>query len=60
MVKTGLWIVIMSKSEFYKVIFPTLGLIWCAAVMAAYYVSNVGYYEQKISVFTKFLLGALK
>ncbi|MBT4933404.1 MAG: hypothetical protein HOL66_01470 [Rhodospirillaceae bacterium] len=50
----------MSKSENYKALFPALGVAWCAVVMATYYVSNVGYYEEKVGVFAKFLFEALQ
>lgn len=49
----------MSDSKNYNVILPILGLAWCAVVMGAYYVSNTGYYAEKVGVFSKFLLGAL-
>ncbi len=49
----------MLNLKNYKAVFPALGVAWCAMVMAAYYVSNAGYYEEKIGVFAKYLFGAL-
>ena len=32
------------------------GLIWCFVVIFSYYSENVGYFQEKISVFGEFLI----
>ena len=36
---------------------PVLGLLWVAAVFAAYHAANTTYYLEKVSVFARFLIG---
>ena len=33
-----------------------IGLVWCIVVIVSYYAGNIGYYQEKIGVFGKFLL----
>ena len=36
-----------------------LALAWCVVVTGAYYVANTAYYEEKLGVFGRYLLGFL-
>jgi len=50
----------MKSKNSYKDLHPVIGLVWCVAVLGAYYTFNVPYYMYKVSVFSEFLLDMLR